>query len=112
MDHKLNLMKVITARELKEVFDKKEAIQLIDVREEWENTLTNIGGINIPQGEISTNISKFDKDKKTVIYCRSGVRSANIVNYLEQEHNFSDVFNLEGGILNWGEEIDNSIKPY
>lgn len=105
-------MKVISVKELKDTFDKKEDIQLIDIRETWENELTNIGGINIPQGEIRSKIDQFDRDKKTIIYCRSGARSANIVNLLESEYKFTDVYNLEGGILQWSSEIDSSVIRY
>ncbi len=41
--------------------------------------------------------------------CRSGKSSGNAVSYLEQSHNFTNVSNLEGGILDWKAEIDNSI---
>lgn len=105
-------MKKLTVHQFKEMIDNKEDYQLIDVREEWEHKFSNIGGDNIPQGQIATNTDKLDTEKKIVVYCRSGARSGNIVNYLSEEFDIDNAYNLEGGILAWARDIDNSVKTY
>ena len=62
--------------------------------------------------EIPDKIETISKNKKVVIYCRSGSRSANIVNLLENNFSFDNIYNLDGGIMRWREEIDSSLKAY
>jgi adenylyltransferase/sulfurtransferase len=63
-------------------------------------------------GQIFQNVDRIDKERKVVIYCRSGNRSANVIRALEQQFNFNNLFNLKGGILDWADEIDPSIPKY
>jgi rhodanese-related sulfurtransferase len=105
-------MKEITVQELKTKIDNKEDFQLIDVREENERQFTNIGGDHISMGSVMQNLDKIKKDVDVVIYCRSGSRSAQIVNFLEMNHGFENLYNLKGGILSWADEIDDSVKKY
>jgi|ERR1700744_6361561 len=105
-------MQEITVQQLKSMMDNKENFQLIDVREEYEKDICEIGGELIPMGEVADNIDKISKDKKVVIHCRSGKRSASIVQMLEQAHGFKNLYNLKGGILAWADEIDHSISKY
>jgi sulfur-carrier protein adenylyltransferase/sulfurtransferase len=101
-------MKEISVKELKEKLDKKEDIQLIDVREIHEAEVSHIGGELIPMGEVMDNIDKISTDKPVIVHCRSGKRSAAIVDALER-HGFNNVYNLKGGILAWADEIDPSM---
>src|SRR4051812_19201700 len=105
-------MKEITAKELKEKIDKKEAFQLIDVREAHEHDYANISGELIPMSEIINQKDKIQVDKPVVIYCRSGNRSAAVIHALEQRFGFTNLYNLKGGILSWSKEIDPSIPQY
>ena len=43
--------------------------------------------------------SKIEKEKKVIVYCRSGKRSANAIQILEDQHSMVNLYNLEGGIL-------------
>src|ERR1700752_1221426 len=104
-------MKEITVQELKAMQDKKEDFQLIDVREEYEYDICQIGGELIPMGEITENLDKISKTKKVVVHCRSGKRSASVVQMLEQQ-GYTNLYNLKGGIMAWAEEIDNSLAKY
>jgi len=102
-------MKSITVTELKEMFDNKEDFQLIDVREEAEYENANINGTLIPLSEIPTRHEEISKVKKVIMQCRSGVRSANALNYLEQNLGYTNLYKLEGGIIAWAREIDDSL---
>ena len=101
-------MKSITVKELKAKIDGNEEHQLIDVREDYEYEAGNINGEHIPMGEIPDNLDKIATNKPVIIHCRSGKRSASVIQYLEAQ-GFSDLYNLEGGILAWQAEVDNSI---
>ncbi len=105
-------MKEITVQELKSKIDSGADFQLIDVREDNEREFTNIGGDHIPMGSVMQQVDKISKDKEVVVYCRSGGRSAQVVNFLQANHGFDNLYNLKGGILAWAEEIDDNIKKY
>jgi len=105
-------MKEVTVKELKAMQESKEDFQLIDIREEYEFDICNLGGKLIPMGEITDNIDKISKDKKVVLHCRSGKRSASVIQMLEQQHGFTNLYNLKGGIMAWAEEIDTEMAKY
>ncbi len=102
-------MKSINVYALKEMMDSKEDFQLIDVREKSEYEAANLGGIHIPMGTIEANVDKIAKDKSVVVHCRSGKRSATVIDFLEKNHGFTNLYNLEGGILAWADDIDESM---
>ena len=104
-------MKEVACTELKKMMDAKENFQLIDVREELEADIATIGGELIPMGDIIDNLDKISKEKKVVVYCRSGKRSAAIVQALEQ-NGFSNIYNLKGGITAWADEVDTTMAKY
>ena len=105
-------MKEITVQELKQLQDSGADFQLIDVREPHEYDICNLHGELIPQGEIPHNVDKIDRTKKVILQCRSGARSGNMVQWLEKNHGFENLFNLKGGILAWAREIDPSMPTY
>lgn len=107
-----NKMKEITVQELKAKLDAKENIQVIDCREPYEYEIANINAELIPLGEIMDNIHRISRDKPVIIHCRSGARSANIIQALEAREGFTNLYNLKGGILAWADEIDNSVAKY
>ena len=98
---KMNSMKSITVAELKNWIDNSEDFQLIDVREPCEFDEANMNGILIPMNEVPDQVGQFAKDKKVVVHCRSGKRSASVIQYLESQHGYDNLYNLEGGILAW-----------
>ena len=104
-------MKEVTVSELKKLRDTQADFQLIDVREEHELEICEIGGIHIAMGEVMENLDKISKDKQVVIHCRSGARSGAICQALEA-NGFNNVYNLKGGIIAWSTEIDPSITKY
>lgn len=99
-------MKEITSNELKQLINDKKDFQLIDVREEYEFDEANINGELIPMGDIMDNLEKISKDKQVIIHCRSGKRSAGVINALESQHGFTNLYNLTGGILAYLEETN------
>jgi rhodanese-related sulfurtransferase len=104
-------MKEISVQELKEKKDKGEDFQLIDVREDFEYEMSNLGGLLIPLGGIVIEANKVEKNKPVVVMCRSGKRSAAAIMQLEQL-GYTDLYNLKGGILAWAAEIDPELSVY
>ena len=104
-------MKEVTVEELKQLKDDNADFQLIDVREEHEVEICEIGGEHIPMGDVMDNLDKVSKTKQVVIHCRSGARSGSICNALEAE-GYDNVYNLKGGILAWANEIDPEMEQY
>lgn len=105
-------MKEVTVQELKALKDSGADFQLIDVREPHEFDICNLEGELIPQGEIPSSVERISKDKQVVIHCRSGARSGNMVQWLEKNHGFTNLYNLKGGVLAWAKEIDTSMPTY
>ena len=105
-------MNSLSVSELKSKIDAKEDIQVIDVRETHEVEICSIGGEHIPMAEIPARVEEVNTDKLVVIHCRSGKRSANVINYLEANYNLENLYNLEGGILAWAQEIDPDMSQY
>lgn len=102
-------MQEITVQDLKQMLDKKEDFQLIDVREEYEYEWANLGGELIPLGTIVDNLDKIKKDKKVIIHCKSGARSSAVIDTLEKQFGFNNLINLKGGIMAYINEIDSTI---
>lgn len=100
-------MKEITVQELKEMQDRQEDFQLIDVREPNEYEEANLKGELIPLGKVPDHVDKISRDKKVVVHCRSGKRSGNAIQFLEKQ-GFDNLYNLKGGILAYKQEIENS----
>lgn len=111
-ENTITTMKEVTVQELKEMMDSNEDFQLIDVREPHEYDICNLNGELIPQGDIPRSVDKIAKDKKVVIHCRSGARSGNMVQWLENNHKLTNLYNLKGGILAWAREIDPEMPTY
>lgn len=104
-------LKEITVQELKEWQDNNKDFQLIDVREQHEIEFASIGGHHIVLGEILARKEEVDTEKDVVIMCRSGQRSGAAIKALQQ-HGYTNLYNLKGGILAWARDIDTTMPTY
>jgi molybdopterin/thiamine biosynthesis adenylyltransferase/rhodanese-related sulfurtransferase len=94
-------IKEIDVSALKKWMAEGEDFQLIDVREPYEYEVANIGGELIPLGEVLQHADRIDRNKKVVIHCRVGGRSAEAIEQLERQFGFTNLYNLKGGIEAW-----------
>ena len=102
----------MSAHELKRKMDAHEAFELIDVREPFEYEIARIDGSKlIPLGEIAERTDELQREQTIVVHCHSGGRSAEAVRLLQQR-GFTNVYNLEGGIDSWSDEIDPGVPKY
>jgi rhodanese-related sulfurtransferase len=92
--------------------DAGEPFELIDVREPFEYEIARIDGAKlIPLGEIAERLDELQREQPIIIHCHSGKRSAQAVGLLQQR-GFAKVYNLEGGIDAWSEQIDSNVPKY
>ena len=102
----------ITVQELKGKMDKGDAFVLVDVREPHEIAISQLpGSIKIPLGTLPGSVNKLSTADEIVIHCRTGVRSAQAVQFL-MNAGFRKVRNLTGGIDQWAVEIDPAVPRY
>jgi molybdopterin/thiamine biosynthesis adenylyltransferase/rhodanese-related sulfurtransferase len=101
----------ITVEELKRRLDAGDDVFVLDVREPHEYQICNIGGHLIPLGDLPNRVNELDSSREIVAHCRSGVRSAKAVNFLQQA-GFKKVSNLAGGILAWADRVDPKMPKY
>ncbi len=110
----LNEVRQITPVQLKERLDAGDDLLILDVRQrhEWEiSNLEPLGAKLIPQSEVMGHIDEFDQNQEIVVQCRSGVRSANVIMVMQQL-GFKNLWNLDGGINRWAQEVDPSLPVY
>ncbi len=93
-------MHQISPEELKNKLDSNADVLLIDIREDWEREMYNIGGLHIPMGDIPARLSEIPQDKEVVLYCEKGIRSTITIQRLEGA-GFHNLINLNGGMKAW-----------
>ena len=104
----------ITATELKDMLDRHEEIFLVDVREPNEYEIVAIPGATlIPKGEFLSGaaLERLPQDKRIVLHCKSGVRSAEALAVVK-DAGFADAVHVGGGVLAWISQVDPSLPAY
>jgi sulfur-carrier protein adenylyltransferase/sulfurtransferase len=105
-------IKEITAKELYDLQVRGEDIQIIDVREPHEYEIANINGELIPLATVAANADRIDRNKKVIVHCKMGGRSAKAIHELEESFGFTNLYNLKGGILGWIDEVQPELTKY
>ena len=108
----------ISVHQLKAMLEARDrgeqSFELIDVREPNEWDISRIPGAElIPKGEflMGDALSKLPQDKPTVLYCKVGGRSAEVL-ALVKAAGFSDAIHVGGGVSAWVNQIDPSQPTY
>jgi molybdopterin/thiamine biosynthesis adenylyltransferase/rhodanese-related sulfurtransferase len=104
----------ITARDLKTMMDNGDNIFVVDVREPNEYEIVSIPGATlIPKGEFLSGaaLEKLPQDKRIVLHCKSGARSAEALAVVK-DAGFSDAVHVGGGVLAWVNQVDPSLPTY
>lgn len=97
--------KIVTANDIQSLLHS-DNVQLIDVRTPKEfkkGHIENALNINFFAPTFSDDIKVLDKEKPVILYCRSGKRSTKSAKIF-YESGFTDLYNLDGGIIKWKEE--------
>jgi adenylyltransferase/sulfurtransferase len=104
----------LTPSELKARIDAGDRLALIDVREPVEWDIVHLPGATlIPTGvfESGEGLGQVPQDRPVVVYCRTGVRSAEVLVMLKSA-GFADATHLQGGITAWARQLDPTMPVY
>jgi molybdopterin/thiamine biosynthesis adenylyltransferase/rhodanese-related sulfurtransferase len=104
----------LTPRELRELLDSGKKVALIDVREPVEWDINHIDGAQlVPKSTLESGegLAKLPQDRIPVLYCKTGVRSAEALAAVKKA-GFSDAKHLQGGIVAWAKQLEPDMVMY
>jgi rhodanese-related sulfurtransferase len=85
---------------------------LLDVREPWEYQTCRIEGSTLaPMNTIPSRVQDLDPGTETVVICHHGARSFQVGLFLER-NGFSNLYNLQGGINAWADQVEPTMPRY
>lgn len=101
---------------LSQLSDSDAEPLLLDVREPWEFDYCSIeGSVLIPMGELASELDAFEDEygyeQEIIMICHHGIRSQQMGYYMEQA-GFTNIINLDGGVEQWAEDVDDTMKRY
>jgi sulfur-carrier protein adenylyltransferase/sulfurtransferase len=104
----------ITPHELRDMLDSGRKVALIDVREPVEWDINHIDGAElIPKSAIEAGdgLTKLPHDRTPVLYCKTGIRSAEALAAVKKA-GFADALHLQGGIVAWARQLEPDMVMY
>ena len=99
-------IKEISVEEFVQWQESGEDVQVIDVREPAEYEQVNIGALLIPLATVSAREGEISRERKVVVHCKLGGRSAKAIHELEDKFGFTNLYNLKGGITAYLQEVN------
>ena len=104
----------VTPLELRDMIDAGKPVALIDVREPAEWAINHIEGAElIPKSTLDSGagLARVPQDRIAVLYCKTGIRSAEALLALKQA-GFADALHLQGGIVAWARQLEPDMVMY
>jgi monothiol glutaredoxin len=101
----------LSAPELKALLESVAAVELVDVRTEWERAIAAIDGSRLLDQAYHDALLLRDRDTPIVFQCHHGIRSQHAAEYFRQQ-GFRNLYNLQGGIDAWSSLVDSSVPRY
>jgi adenylyltransferase/sulfurtransferase len=104
----------VTPLELRQLLDSGKPVALIDVREPVEWEINHIAGAElIPKSalEAGSGLAQLPQDRIPVLYCKTGVRSAEALAAVKKA-GFADALHLQGGIVAWAKQLEPDMVMY
>ncbi|MDR2081174.1 MAG: molybdopterin-synthase adenylyltransferase MoeB [Campylobacteraceae bacterium] len=103
----------ISAEDLKNRLDNKEAVNIIDIREPHEYAIAKLPNSKvIPLGQVVRRMEEIDQKNDTVFVCKVGTRSVYAIKALREAGFKGRLLNLKNGVLAWAENIDKEMAVY
>lgn len=94
-------MQNITATEMQQITKQTPDIYLLDVRTLGEYTQKRLKGARlIPIDQIQRRLNEIPKNRPIIVYCETGMRSAQVGRYLDSL-GYQGVYNLSQGLMGW-----------
>jgi rhodanese-related sulfurtransferase len=106
----------LQAHELTAFAAAEPGVQLLDVREAWEQQLCRIRlpgtqALDIPMHLVPVRLADIQREQPVVCICHHGARSAQVVAFLERQ-GYDKAYNLSGGIDAWSTQVDAGVPRY
>jgi rhodanese-related sulfurtransferase len=94
----------VNAQEMQELAD--QGVRIVDVRTPGEYEAGHIPGAElVPVNVIQAESQNWDKTEPLAIYCATGSRSIEVVNYLADQ-GFEEIYHYASGIVTWEGEVE------
>ena len=103
-------VKSIGVRELKQRMDAGD-ITVIDVRPPQDRALAPFARAHVLDAQSHAELAALPKETALAFLCHHGNSSRGAAEHF-REHGFRDVYNVEGGIDAWSQEIDSRVPRY
>lgn len=101
---------VINAKELSSLLSQKTPAYVLDVRQPQEYATGHIdNAVLIPLNSLPDRYRELPRDIPIAVYCKSGARSAQAVEFLRAS-GYDKVFSLAGGYGSWMAERSAAAK--
>ncbi len=109
-------MRQVAATDVGALLAEPAGLLLLDVREPWEFELAAIRvpgatTLHIPMRQVPARLGELDPSRPVLCICHHGMRSAQVVAFLERA-GFASVYNLAGGIDAWSARVDPAMPRY
>lgn len=102
----------IAPAQLQEWLGDGEELTVLDVRTPVEVQTCRLEDSTwIPMHELGERWGELNRERRAVVYCHHGTRSAQVVRFLRAQ-GLSKVWNLAGGIDQWSLDVDSSVPRY
>ena len=107
------MVEEMPAEEVSELLRQSSpGVMLLDVREHDERATARIEpSLHIPMNEVPRRLAEIPGNRRIVVYCHHGGRSALVASFLEAR-GYHDVVNLSGGIDDWSLAVDPRVPRY
>jgi rhodanese-related sulfurtransferase len=102
----------VTPKALKQLIDDGKDMVILDVREPFEYEIAHLDNAKlVPLGELAAHVNELDTARPIVVYCHTGMRSAQAVRFLNGL-GYKKAKNLRGGIRAWVSEVQPELPTY
>ena len=78
-----------------------DSVVYLDIREAHESPKVDQENVLcIPMSKLAKRLEEIPRDRDVIVFCQTGIRSREAVNYLKDKHQFQNIHSLEGGVHN------------
>lgn len=85
---------------------------ILDIRELWEFSICNLGGLHIPMHEVPSRAKDWKEGQSVLVICKTGKRAEAVANLLSIEFPSTHFLVLEGGITAWYAAYEPTFEMY